>query len=106
MGIFTGPREQHIVGTGAQTVAAAGTAIALSATKLNVYSASIVANSGNTNNIYIGDSTVDKATNKSIPLGPGGVLPITAQAGYNINLAKIFIDADTNGNGVTFMYLQ
>ena len=99
-------RELHTFGSGTRTVAAAGTAVPLSATNLLVHAVTIVANPGNTNNIYIGDSTVDATTKKLNPLGPGGSFPISTQTGFLLNLKDVYIDADTNGNGVTYTYLS
>lgn len=99
-------REAHTFGSGTCTVAAAGTAVPLSAVNLMVHAVTIVANVGNTNNIYIGDSTVDRTTRKLNPVAAGGSFPISTQAGFLLNLKDVYIDADANNNGVTYTYLS
>jgi len=82
------------------TVTAIGTEVPLSATAL--YSSHVVihADSTNTNNIYVGDSTVTAAT--GMPLAPGEKLYlgdlIRKDSNEAFDLTKIYIDADTNGN--------
>jgi hypothetical protein len=94
--------ELHTFTTGSKTVAASGTAEALSATKILCGGVTIRANDTNTGNVYIGGSTVDKSTNQGVVIPAGATISMAAQAGHVINLANIYIDVDTNGDGVTF----
>ena len=85
-----------------QTVAAAGTAVALSSTDLYVTSLSIIAKTGNTDVVYIGDSAVVSTDNAG--LAPGTPMAIPAGMDAFFNLADIFIDAAVNGEGIDFWY--
>lgn len=92
----------------AKTVAAAGTAEAITATSIITPSVTIQAKAGNTNNIYVGDSTVD-STNGLI-LTPGDVFTLEGEdrggkGRDEFMLTDIFIDADTNGEGVDIAYI-
>ena len=78
-------------------VATAGTAVPLAAAPLGFKVAFIQAKESNTNNIYAGNSIVD-STN--------GIV-LSALATMDLNggdFADIFIDADTNGEGVNIFY--
>lgn len=91
-----------------KTVTAAGTQEAISATPLLVTSVIIQALPGNTNNIYIGDSSVSSALNMAT-LDSGQVVTFsgTALGGDSglIDLGAVYVDADTNGEGVNVGYL-
>lgn len=92
------------------TVAAAGTAVPLSATDLYTTDIEIFCKSANVGNIYIGDSTVD---NTWIPRAPGSDTNITTGSGsmasrsaeLGFNLKNIYINAGTNGDGVIVEYM-
>jgi hypothetical protein len=80
-----------------KSVTTAGTAVPLSATPLGFKVAFIQAKEGNTNNIYAGSSDVD-STN--------GIV-LTALATMDLHggdFSDIFIDSDTNGDGVNIFY--
>jgi len=79
-----------------KTVTTSGTAVALGTGK--VKSVTVVAKVGNTGNIYVGGSDVATTTNDG--LAPGDSLEIPADNW--LDLADIYIDADTNGEGVDF----
>lgn len=90
------------------TVAAAGTAVTISATEIPVTSVIIEADASNTGNIYIGDSSVD-ATN-GITAVPGESINVSTddiprQADEFI-LSDIFVDADTNDNKARIAYVK
>ena len=56
---------------------------------------------GNTNNIYVGDSDVDKTAKNGLELDAGEVVIFN----YVGDLDNIWIDSDTNGEGVTWLML-
>jgi len=93
--------------TTVKSVTVAGTAVALSATELGVASIVIRANPTNTDNIFIGDSSVDAATGWI--LQPGESIPITGdlvgRTPEGIFLNEIFIDSAANGDSVRAMFL-
>jgi len=80
-----------------KTVTAAGTAEALGTGR--VASLVIRAKSSNTGQVYWGGSDVASTTNGGID--PGDSMPIVPAKKY-IDLAGVFIDVDTNGEGVDF----
>jgi len=80
---------------GVKEVASAGTAVALAASTASKW-VILKAYAANTGNIYVGDSSVD-STN-------GYVLAAKEAIGLDVaNLATVYIDADTNDEGVTFI---
>jgi hypothetical protein len=81
--------------SGEKTVTAAGTAEALGTGFFR--SVTITAKVGNTNNVYIGGIDVASTTNDG--LASGDTLTMSTMA-HTLDLARIFIDADTNGEGV------
>lgn len=88
---------------GAKAVAAAGTAEALSTTT-DVRGVLIQAKPGNTGDIYVGDLGVSSSSYGFL-LEPGDSVPLSTQLTKQ-DLADIFIDADLNGEGVTFLYWE
>ncbi len=89
------------IGDGRKTVATAGTAEALAAsTPAKVVF--ITAETDNTNPVTVGGSTVvgAEATRRGTPLYPGETITLLCD-----DLADIYVDAITNGEGVTFTYL-
>jgi len=81
--------------SGRKTVAVAGTQEAL-ATSTPILGVTIKALRTNTNNVYVGDSTVSSANGLALRRGTSVSLAFD-------NLADIFIDVDTNGEGVTYL---
>ena len=80
---------------GQKTVTTAGTAEVLGATT-TIQGVIIKALSTNTNSVYVGDSSVD-STN-------GYVLRRGASVAFDIdNLDDVYVDVDTNGEGVSFL---
>lgn len=72
---------------------------------IQVYSILVTANLDNQGYIYVGPSDVHKTTAPYNPLAAGYQLPITAQVGRSIRPKDWYIDADNDGEGVTFTYL-
>ena len=85
-----------------KAVAAAATPEALVAAATYVVSVTIKANDTNTNDVFVGDSTVDNAGTFP-PLSPGTV--ITIGHSYDFNLADIFVAVAVNGEGVGIWYI-
>lgn len=83
--------------SGEKTITAAGTAEAISAAN-RIKSVAIIAKAGNTGQVYVGGSDVASATNDG--LDAGETLSIEA-VGW-LDLANLYIDVDTNGEGVDF----
>lgn len=91
------------------TVTTAGTAVPLSSSKKYVASLVIDASSTNTNNVYVGDSSVDSTT--GLKLKPEKAVDIELQNDANgkmmeIDLNEIYVDADSDGNFVIIGYLE
>ena len=84
--------------SGRKTVTTAGTAEILKTDTTLTQGVIIMALKTNTNNIFVGDSSLDKDSDKQTELEPG---ESTAVAVDNINL--IYIDVTTNGEGVSFI---
>jgi hypothetical protein len=82
---------------GEKTVAAAGTAEALAPTE-RVKAVVVTAKDGNTGQVYVGGSDIASATNDGI--SPGDSLEIPAVNW--LDLADVFVDADTSGEGVDY----
>ena len=82
--------------TGQKTVTTAGTQVAIGG-NVDVRRLIVVADPDNGGNIYVGPDTVSSSTGLKLP--PGGILPCG-----NVNLSKIFIDADYNGEGISYYY--
>ena len=82
----------------AQTVSSAGTAVALSSSSQRVKSLTVVAKPGNTGQVYVGGSDVASTTNSGLAPGDSVILPAVNW----LDLKDVFIDVDTNGEGVDF----
>ena len=88
-----------------KTVSTAGTAERISATSIFVTTVTFRASKGNTNDVYIGDSGVgnsypDLDANQTVTF----VAPTIAGNVEGIDLRSIWVDADTNGEGVDVWY--
>lgn len=99
--VSTGGPIASTLGDGRKTVASVGTAEALAAST-TIKEVTITAELNNTGTITVGGSTVvdATATRRGTPLYPGDSTTVTTD-----NLAEVFIDAEVNGDGVTFAYL-
>jgi hypothetical protein len=89
--------ETPVLTSGEKTVTTSGTALALAAAN-RVKSVVIIAKTGNVGQVYVGGSDVATTTNDG--LDAGETLSIEA-VGW-LDLADIFLDVDTNGEGVDF----
>ena len=90
--------EGPVLLSGEKTVATAGTAESLLATSQRVKSVVIIAKKGNTNQVYVGGSDVAATTNDGLDAGES----ITVEAVGWLDLAEIYLDVDTNGEGIDF----
>ena len=100
---------------GNKSVAAAGTPVPLSATRISAVWVQIRAKLDNAGNIYIGgpegtsNQTVNgkvSSTNAAyIMTGEAFLLPPVSDVNM-YDLSQIYIDADTNGEGVVFTYAR
>ncbi len=82
---------------GRTTVTAAGTRVQLPGVACKI--AIIKALPANTNNIYLGDSAVSSANGHVLDAGDDVKVPID-------NLNRLYIDADTAGEGVSYLVLS
>jgi len=80
---------------GHKTVSAAGTAEAL-ASSTSIKSVTVKALRTNTGTIYVGDSSV--SSSNGFEIDPGESVDIEID-----DLATVYIDADTNGDGVSYI---
>jgi hypothetical protein len=89
------------IGTGRKVVTTAGTAVALVSTNTPCRRVDITAETDNTNPVVVGDANVVAAiaTRKGTPLAAGATLTI-----YVDDLSKVYLDAVTSTEGVTFTY--
>ena len=87
--------------SGQKTVTAAGTSERLGSQVIN--SALMVkALLANTNNVYIGNVSEDVASTNGLELDAGDVVVFD----FVGNLANLWVDADTNGEGVSWICLD
>lgn len=88
------------------TVAAAGTAVPISAVATPAIDIIITADAGNTGTVYVGDSTVDSsngqplAAGESYAIGTGGIRGTQE----DFVLSDVYVDAATNGDSVRVAY--
>lgn len=93
--------ETPVVISGEKTVTAAGTAEAISGAK-RVKSITIIAKAGNLGQVYVGGSDVASTTNDGLDAGE----TLSFEAVTWMDLADIYLDVDTNGEGVDFYAVQ
>jgi hypothetical protein len=89
-----------------KVVAAAGTAEPLSATKVLAYGLVIKALAGNTEKVYIGGATVDDETGHVLAAGEVLKTSDLLPSGVPVDLSKVYIDSDENGEGVSVAYVE
>ncbi len=89
------PRASAI-SNGKKTVTTAGGAEALAASTSMTHDVSIKALAANTGNVYVGSSSVDSTNGYVLDAGESVVITID-------NLATVYLDVDTNGEGVTYI---
>lgn len=87
--------------SGKKTVTTAGTAVALGSGVVNG-ALMVKALLANTNNIYVGNVSGDVASTNGLELDAGEVIIFE----FVGNLSDIYIDSDTNGEGVTWLMLS
>ena len=88
-----------------KTVTTAGTAVALSSTKLLVSSMIIKAKKGNSGIIYVGDSEVSSSDNDGLERTESLNWESDGNAGA-LNMANQYIDASIDGEGVDIWYVE
>jgi hypothetical protein len=81
--------------SGQKVVTTAGTEVPL-ATSTEILSVTVKAKHGNTNMVYVGTNPVSSSTGYVLDAGEAISLDVN-------NLADVYIDADTNGEGVSFI---
>ena len=89
------------IGDGRQEVAAAGTPEALAASTQPIRSLVVTACTDNTSDVTVGGSGIDgaEATRIGTPLSAGQAVSLDID-----DLAKVYVDAITNDDGVTFTW--
>lgn len=87
------------IGNFKKTVAVAGTAEQLSTDHKLVQWVVIQGLKGNTGYTAIGDSSVDESADVGVLLSATGSVPLE-----NVYLDEIYVDTDTNGDGVSVLY--
>jgi hypothetical protein len=93
--------------SGSKTVTTAGTSVALVASSTWARGLRLAAPAGNAGAVYLGDSGV--ASTNGLALAPGDIVSFTEIFGVEdgaVNLANVYVDAATNGDKVTFAYLE
>lgn len=93
---------------GQKTVSASGTAEALVATATRATWLYVRALAGNTNDVYFGDSSVENGVSDQVVLDAGESITIDPKefGRVVIDVNEFYIDVDTNGEGVSFLYLS
>lgn len=89
------------------TVTTAGTRVQFNATDLEAAVVSFSAPSGNTGDVFIGDSSVSATAGFCIPKGTTiQVQDMNAALGHGetLNLKNVYADAATNGDKVSVLY--
>lgn len=80
---------------GEKNVPTAGTAVPLGTQQCKFVT--IQARSSNTGNIYIGGATISNTQGVALAAGEAYTL-------FVVGTDKVYLDADTNGEGVTYLY--
>lgn len=93
-----------------KTVTTASTRVQLTTVNLMVFCITIQALPGNTGNIFVGDSSVS-STQAFVELTPGSVYVLDGYMNPNqkgtmetMNISRIYIDSEENGDGVHIGY--
>ncbi|MEE8364049.1 MAG: hypothetical protein V3S18_08260 [Dehalococcoidia bacterium] len=90
-----------VLKTASKTVTAADTAERLNAGTMLVWSAVVRAKTGNTGQVYVGDASVSSS---GPGIDPGDAIDLRGDP--YLNLFDVFVDADTDGEGVDIWYLE
>lgn len=102
---FTAPEQYGVViGTGRKTVTAAGTPVQLGTTE-PCTAVIIQCLKANTGNIMVGGPSaancdITDSSEKGVELEPGQSMTLTVRS-----LKSIYLDSDTNGDGVSYILL-
>jgi len=90
------------IGDGRKVVAAAGTAESLEAATHQVALVIITAETDNADVVAVGGSGVveSDSTRTGVSLNAGDSVTL-----YNVDLYEIYLDAGTNGEGVTYLWV-
>lgn len=89
--------------SGAKNIEVAGIAERLTSSSFPARWVDVQAKFDNTNNVFIGGSTIDSMS--GIALTPGATITIgNLQQWFNIDLHELWVDVAVNGEGVTFNY--
>ena len=98
---YCGEELYNVIGDGRQTVTTAGTEVQLSSSSIPCARVVITAETDNTNAVVVGGDSVIAAlaTRRGIPLFAGDSIVVKTN-----NLNKIWIDAITDTEGVTYIY--
>ena len=86
-------------------VTTGGTAEALAATGTKAAWVLVQAKTGNLGQVYLGDLNIS-ATTRGVELDALQSFLFPAMQGNEYNLADIFVDVGTDGEGVTVLYMQ
>jgi len=89
------------------TVSSSGTRVAFTTAPTPLKSILIHANSGNSGNVYVGDSSV--TTSNCPPIAAGKTLELKFRESADEtagDLMDFYVDADNNGNGITYLVVQ
>lgn len=87
---------------GSKTVSSAGTAEALSATEVKCVWVIVQAKGSNTGQVYVGDSAVSSSNEGAELDALDSVMYPTVDRRSTYDLRNIYVDVDTNGEGVTY----
>jgi hypothetical protein len=90
---------------GTKAVAASGTGVPLVAASAKCTTLYIRAKATNAGAVCVGDSGVDKTTSRQVVLAASAAITINAPAGYYMDVAEFYVDADTNDDAVDFLYV-
>lgn len=92
---------------GSKSIGSAGHPEAIVGVATYCVSVFVSPKSDNVGSVYFGDADVknDSVVHKEIVLAAGSAgLSIDAPLGYKLNLLDFYIDVDTNGDGINFIY--
>ncbi len=92
--------------TGQKAVSTAGTAVPLSDVPVIVWRIDLIADGTNSGAVFVGADGVNKDTLQAAPLRPGECYSIQCPSGAVMDLRLIYLDAEQDGDGVTFNYFQ
>lgn len=98
---------KYALKSGSKTVTTAGTRVALSSSNVWARGLRVSAPAANAGNVFLGDSSV--AASNGIVIAPGSQIAFSELFGLedgSVNLGSIYVDSATNGDKLTFAYLE